>query len=90
MSKFKLSPEQVRRYFEEIPLGADMVQILADKASEHTAQEIIKWGEEVCPHSDYIPHKISRCHKRECPDCWQDLKQSLASELKENTDVKKD
>ena len=55
-------------------------QIDLEQAKEEVAREMIDWSNEWCPHRDndfpcpnYVPGELRLC-KRDCPDCWQTLK----------------
>lgn len=90
MSRFKLSPEQIKDTIEEninsflsnleIYAVGRGVKAGADKASEHTLREVVRWCEELC--EEHFNDVVGNYHKpkRKCEICWSDLKQSLASE----------
>uniref|UniRef100_A0A6M3LPD3 Uncharacterized protein n=1 Tax=viral metagenome TaxID=1070528 RepID=A0A6M3LPD3_9ZZZZ len=41
-------------------------------------QQVVEWGKEPCPHPgmvDHSPFGLLVILRRECPECWQSLKE---------------
>jgi len=53
--------------------GDDMERVYKAIIRE-TLRQVIKWGEEPCPHT-HVSHLTMISSKRQCPHCWQQLKE---------------
>ena len=56
------------------------VEAIASKADDERDKEWVKWGDSECPHYEVTPYTImkkNRPIKRYCPECWQELKQTI-------------
>ncbi len=46
---------------------------IAREAERNIREQMMEWGEEDCPHA-FKPKRSDNWMKRECSECWQELK----------------
>ena len=72
---FDILPKELR-----VIGDTDDLDILCEAQKKHTLQQVIEWGNEVCPHqSSDVSQPTLRLHyqqdilKKECDKCWAEL-----------------
>jgi len=79
-----LSDKEINKYLDTA--NPNRIRLATTKLLEaqlqQTLRDVIEWGEELCPHCANIPADRLWCDilKRDCPECWQELKQMAGKE----------
>jgi len=64
--------EDTKYYAEKMKEVIDRVR---EEAKREELERIYEWGDELCPHHDEKASQRNYDRKRECPRCWQALKE---------------
>ena len=66
----QLSDEEYKALVGYIPQPNYDVKIVAYAAHQNALREVVKWGDEDCPHQSTV-----LVRRRGCIQCWQELKE---------------